>query len=160
MKKVLLILLVLITTPVLLVLIATQTCMSGMSSSIGLEALQRDYRARFSVSGETLFVDVENVPGLNLSSVESVSHDGRLFLAGNFISSGGRRHQRLTVDLSSMDLAPGWDVETYWVEEGSWPSPFTWQGVKSMAMHRGPLPPKYKLSRIVVDRIERPNDGG
>ena len=160
MKKALLILLVLVGTAMVLVLIGSQTCMSGLSSSLGLAVLQRDYRARFSATAETLFVDVENVPGLNLSSVESVSHDGKLFLAGHFISSGGSGHRRFAVDLTSMDLAPGWEAETYWVEEGRWPSPFTLRGVKSMAMHRGPLPPQYKLSRVVVDRMERAHLGG
>jgi hypothetical protein len=146
--------------PPLLVIMSMAGCMSGLSSSIGLAELERDYQARFSVYEKTLYVDVENVPGLNLSSVESLSHDGKLFLAGNFISSGGRHHRRFTIDLSSMDLAPGWEGQTFWVEEGRWPSPFTARGIKSMATHRGPLPPEYKLSRIAVNRIERTTNGG
>jgi len=73
----------------------------------------KSYRAW--LDGRTIFIEVDQIPGLNVVGIEHRIDAGAIYLQPRRASSGGGGTALLRVDLSAESLPPGWERRIYWL---------------------------------------------
>jgi len=92
--------------------------------------------------GKTLFIEVNQRPGLNLARITPIVYKGDVYLEQLRISSGGKRKEIFELDLSSCDLPKDWQDKIYWIAGHSYDN--LWQ----VLTHKGQLPQRVKRLKI------------
>lgn len=101
--------------------------------------------------GRTLFITVEQTPGLNLARITPLRYQNGVYLGTQYISSGGGGRQTFEVSLDRLELPRDWKDHVYWIAGGSWDN--LWQ----LMRHRGPLPQRVERTRIELRRRTQPS---
>lgn len=94
--------------------------------------------------GTTLFITVDQEPGLNLARIKPIGYQSAMYLETQYISSGWGGKETFEVRLENFDLAANWRDHVYWITGGSWDN--LWQ----VLSHRGLLPQRVDRVRINI----------
>ncbi|MEW6302695.1 MAG: hypothetical protein AB1705_04445 [Verrucomicrobiota bacterium] len=75
-----------------------------------------DYQEELWAEGTTLFVQVRQVPGANITKLEPILDGNDLYLEKQVARTGGSMLKQFQLDLSHLDLPRDWTKHVYWVE--------------------------------------------
>lgn len=102
-----------------LVLFSVNACVSPPPRSyVEADTLPSDFVGRecraFAI-GDRLFIEVVQIPGLNVVGFDTIEHTGALYVSPRRISSGGGGTAQFEVDLTQHDLVTDWPRNVYWL---------------------------------------------
>jgi hypothetical protein len=109
----------------LLIACCTMALLSGCiaprpSGFVDAEALPshylgRDYRV--FANGQTLTIEVSQMPGSNVVGFDLFAQDGALYVSPRRVHSGGGDTRKFGLDVSRFHLAADWPTHTFWLVE-------------------------------------------